>query len=1095
MKFILVQVLLLVLSFAVHPQAAQQKTSPARASNNCEETKPVEIPDLPLTNVRTLRSGITVERTLLGGSAHHYRLRLFAKHYVNLQIEKRGITLVFNLKDPAGKSLFKGAVEAHENGTDVISLLAEISGPYTLTIEPAFLNAPRGSYRIRVDDSPVVTEQDQRRIRAQAAMVEADRLANLSTLESREAGVKELHKSLEIWKSLNDTAAIIRIYQRLGQTHFWMAKYEPALHYYDQALAICHSRGDVTGEAEILRAKATISILRSDNKEAFENLNQALKVQQGASERWQLGATYLELAKYHQRLGEVIQARRNYELAIQTFHDVGDLRAESATGVSLGLLQVSTGDYQSALETLLPVSKLFHDAGLRYEEAVTMNHLGVAYYHLGRVEKAIDYYTQAQCALHLLGNTQAESAVLTNLGVIFAAQGQTDQALAKFNESIEIKKKLRDSLGESITRYHIARIRLARGEIDIARQDFAEALRITKEIYNVGGEAKVLKGIGDVYAATGNQVQALEYYNQALPLLRKVTDKQGEAQALYALALVRISQGDLLAARQALEEGIKNVEKLRAKVAGSDLRISFLAEYQRFYEVYIDLLIRLRDKYPQDGYEGLALQASERKRARVLLESFVESRANIRQGVDPQLVERGRIAQEKLNAKEEQRLRILSGEHTEAQAQSAERAVSLALDEYRQIEAQIRVSSPRYAALIQPEPIDLKAIQAQLDPATVLLVYSLGDQRSFLFAVTATTVKAHLINGRDEIEREAKRLYERFKVNKLSRALDPDLDEGERLSQMLLGPVAGQLVGKRLVIVADGKLQYVPFAALPVPGTPNERLIEKHEIVNVPSISVLREQRQALGRRVAAPKAVLVIADPVYDSHDSRLKARGARRSHVPRSKNQSQTFRNSANDLPLEPLTRLRFSNDEALGIAKLVRPDQYLELSGFAASRKSLSTTNLEQFRIIHFSAHGILNDKHPELSGIALSLYDRSGRTQDGFLHSHEFYTLNIGAELVVLSACETAVGADFRGEGMLSVARSFMYAGAPRVVVSLWKVDDRATAALMNHFYEAMFSRNMTPAEALQAAQISVASSNSQWSDPYYWAGFVLHGEWH
>ena len=1090
-KLLLVQALLLVLSFNVHPQPTQQKTSPDVASTTCKETEQVTPSPLPLTDVRPLRPGINVERTLVGGTAHHYRLRLVAKHYVNIRIEKQGITLHFSLKDPAGKILFNGAVAARESGTDLISLAAERSGPFTLSIEPVFANAPRGSYLIRVEDFPNVTEQDQRRLKAQAAMVEADRLSNLSTSASREAAIKELHKSLEIWQSLNDIPSTARIYQRLGQAHFWLTKYEPALEHYDQALKLWRSLGDLTGEAEVLRAKSTVSVLKSNHKEALESLNQALKVQLGASERWQLAFTYFELAKLHQRVGNVEQARDNYKLARETFIRVGDPRAEGATLGSLSLLHITTGDYQAALDTLIPVNKLFHDAGLKYEEAVTINHLGLTYYQLGNVEKAIAYYTKARCALNFQGNSQAESAVITNLGVIYEALGQTQRALAMFNESIEVKKKIDDQLGEAIARYHVGRLRLATGDSAKARESFDEALRIAKKIENVGSEAKILKGIGDVYAATGDQARALEYYKQALPLLIKVTDKQGEAQTLYALAMVKIRQRDLPGARHDLEQGIGIIETLRAKVAGSDLRISYLAEHQRFYEHYIDLLMQLHDKFPQDGYAGLALQASEKKRARVLLESLVESRVDIREGVDPKLVERERIAREKLNARSEQRVRTLSGPHTEAQAQNAERTVSLALDGYRQIEAQIRVSSPRYAALTRPEPIDFKSIQAQIDPATLLLVYSLGEQRSFLFAVTAKTIDVHVLARRDEIEREAKRFYERFKVDKLSRALDAGVDDGQRLSRILLNPVAEQLAGKRLVIVADGKLQYVPFAALTMPGTDNQHLLAKHEIVNLPSVSVLREQREALTRRATAPKAVVVIADPVYERYDARFKANNARRVQV----SQNQAAPALANGFPREPLTRLRFSDHEAREIAKLVPKDQYLELSGFAASRKGLSVANLEQFRILHVSAHGVLNDKHPELSGIALSLYDQRGRQQDGFLNSHEFYNLKIGAELVVLSACETAVGADFRGEGMMSLARSFMYAGARRVVVSLWKVDDRATATLMTHFYKAMLSRNMTPAAALQAAQIAVASSNSQWSDPYYWSGFVLQGEWH
>lgn len=151
------------------------------------------------------------------------------------------------------------------------------------------------------------------------------------------------------------------------------------------------------------------------------------------------------------------------------------------------------------------------------------------------------------------------------------------------------------------------------------------------------------------------------------------------------------------------------------------------------------------------------------------------------------------------------------------------------------------------------------------------------------------------------------------------------------------------------------------------------------------------------------------------------------------------------------------------------------------------------MSRYRVLHFATHGLLNSQHPELSGIVLSLVDERGRPQDGFLRLHEIYNLKLGADLVVLSACQTALGKEIKGEGLVGLTRGFMYAGAPRVVSSLWNVDDRATAELMKRFYEAMFIQGMPPAAALRAAQTSLRREKG-WAAPYYWAGFTLQGEW-
>jgi CHAT domain-containing protein len=168
-------------------------------------------------------------------------------------------------------------------------------------------------------------------------------------------------------------------------------------------------------------------------------------------------------------------------------------------------------------------------------------------------------------------------------------------------------------------------------------------------------------------------------------------------------------------------------------------------------------------------------------------------------------------------------------------------------------------------------------------------------------------------------------------------------------------------------------------------------------------------------------------------------------------------------------------------------------LEAVDFEASKATATGGSLNQYRIVHFATHGLINSRHPELSGIVLSLVDEQGMPQDGFLRLHDVYNLKLSADLVVLSACRTALGKDVKGEGLIGLTRGFMYAGAPRVVASLWDVKDEATAELMKRFYEGMLRRRMTPAAALRTAQLSMAKEK-RWEAPYYWAGFVLQGEW-
>jgi CHAT domain-containing protein len=326
------------------------------------------------------------------------------------------------------------------------------------------------------------------------------------------------------------------------------------------------------------------------------------------------------------------------------------------------------------------------------------------------------------------------------------------------------------------------------------------------------------------------------------------------------------------------------------------------------------------------------------------------------------------------------------------------------------------------------------------------------------------------------------------------------------LSGTLLGPVSGQLQRKRLLVVADGALQYVPFGALPEPppaaakggvATGGYRpLIAGHEVVSLPSASVVALLRSEAGRRAAATKTVAVLADPVFGKDDPRVKAKagapvaqkGADGAVAPAS-----DVERSANDPGVTTFDRLPVSRREAQLIEAAAPKGQSLVAVDFAASRATAMSAELGGYQIVHFATHSLIDDRHPELSGIVLSLVDERGQPQDGFLRLHDIYNMRLDADLVVLSACQTALGQEVRGEGLVGLTRGFMYAGAPRVVASMWNVGDEATAELMSRFYKNMLGKGMRPAAALREAQVSMWKER-RWAAPYYWAGFVLQGEW-
>jgi len=636
------------------------------------------------------------------------------------------------------------------------------------------------------------------------------------------------------------------------------------------------------------------------------------------------------------------------------------------------------------------------------------------------------------------------------------------------------------------------------------------------------------------HQSLGEKQRALEYYQQSLFLMRSMERRLGEAELLYRIARVHYDRGNLSAALQDIEASLKIIESMRSKITRDELRASFFANAQDYFAFYIDLLMRLDKERPADGYAAAALNASERARARVLLELLAEARKRTRHDADRTLFDRERQLRQALNEKAEYQTRLKAGDHTAEWAAEVEKEITTLQREHDEVRGRMRQRRLLNDALPQPATLSLREIQTEVvDADTILLEYALGDERSFLWAVTADSVTSYELPKRAEIDAAARKMYDLLTTRnqrktgetveqrrvRISAAEAEYEDAVQRLSEMVLSPFGAQLGTKRLLVVSDGALQYIPFAALIDPATakgPPENkqpLVARHEIVSSPSASVLALQRRELSGRKEAPEPLAVFADPVYDQSDKRVrvisrnvdKTDVATNSHqfasqdVVRRKTQLPTdleratrdFDLSLSDNPSK-IRRLPFSRAEAEAILQLA-PGQAFKALDFSANRNLAIGPEMSRYRILHFATHGLLNNEHPELSGIVLSLIDERGHKVDGFLRLNEIYNLRLPAELVVLSACQTALGKQVRGEGLVGLVRGFMYAGSKRVVASLWKVDDEATAELMKIFYRGMLKENMRPASALRAAKVEM-SHHKRWHSPYYWAAFELQGEW-
>jgi CHAT domain-containing protein/Tfp pilus assembly protein PilF len=1038
-------------------------------------------------DVRMLVPGTPIERELAGGQVHTYQVALTAGQYLRVVVDQRGIDVVVILFGPDGQQIIEVDGPSRAQGPEPVSVIAEASGSYQMEVRPLKKEAVAGRYEIKIEELRPATAKDGHRIAAERAFAEGGRLRKQGTPESLRRAIEKYQAALPLWraagegkeeaKTLND---ICLVYDALGER-------QTAFDYCHQSLQLSRELGDRVGEAHRLN---------------------------------DLGMLYADTGDKLKAINLISQAR-------QIFNAHGERRAEANTLNNLGGLYADLGELQESIDHLSQALPLFRATGDRRREAISLSNIGLTYLDLGEKQRALDYLSQALPLLRSEGDNRMEAALLNNIGRIYHDLGEKQKALDHLDQALRIWRSVGSRRGLAFALHNLGGVYYDLGDKRRALDYLSQALQLTRDDKDRYGEAQGLHAIAGIYAAFGEQQKALDHYHQALSLRRELEDRGGEAGTLSGIARVERDRGHLAEAQTNIEAALKIVESLRANFANPELRASHLASVHGRYKLYIDLLMQRHKQSPSEGYDAAALQASERARARTLLESLAEMRADIRQGVDPVLLERERSLQQQLNAKAERLTRLLSGKHTEEQAAAAKKEVEAITNEYQQVQTQIRQNSPRYAALTQPVPLSLQEIQQQvLDSDSLLLEYALGEERSHLWAVTPTSIAGYELPKRAEIETAAQRLYNLLMISHRRESKRATELAAAELSRMVLGPVARQLGNKRLLVVSDGALQYVPFAALPLPETERQRdrererkrellsvspsprlsvsptpLIAEHEIVHLPSASALAVLRRELAGRQAASRAVAALADPVLQSDDARVKeamAKARKETDSPEpapdnTRRTSESLVRSAREAGVVSLERLQFTREEAEAIVSQTREEKSLKALDFVASRATATNPELSQYRVVHFATHGLLNSQHPELSGIVLSLVDERGQPQDGFLRLHDIYNLKLGAELVVLSACQTALGKDVKGEGLVGLTRGFMYAGAARVVASLWNVRDRATAELMNRFYRGMLKEGLRPTAALRAAQVSMWREK-RWEAPYYWAGFVLQGEW-
>jgi CHAT domain-containing protein/tetratricopeptide (TPR) repeat protein len=968
---------------------------------------------------------------------------------------------------------------------------------------------------------------DTARQDAEHEVAEALRLRQLGTADALNASASAFERAIAKWRVVGDRTQLAAGLRGLGVVHRMLGRTKEsvaelteavtllsdtgqralalgelassfliggdshkALDMYEDALAALREIHDQPGEAKVLNNIGVVTLNLGESHRAIDAFKESL-AKADADDLVARGNTLGNLASAYSNIGDIATAKEFLSQSLDIRQAKSDKRGLAAGLYILGNIEQNTGEPQKALAHLKDSVDLRRATGDRSGEAYSVQTLGSAYQKLGELSAALDCFEQARRIRHEIGNRNAEADTLMHIADAHERLGEHALAIEHAEQALHLMQQAGNPRGEGEALVVLGELSRAGGQTHRALEYLDRALPLTSASNDVGSQMRALGVAAAAHTDLGEARLGLDGLRQAVTLAQQSRDRFGEIEWLFETARAHARLGDLLQARWVAEQSVTAAEGVRSDLTGADFRARYFATVRHAYDLLIDTLMRLDAAQPGQGLRESAFEVSERARARSLLDLLSESRVDLREGLDAELLKRERDLESALAAKTQAVVQLRVGPHSDAEAAATGRELDALTTALRELEAEIRLRSPHYAALTQPSIATLADVQhSLLDDDTVLVEFDLGEERSYMWLVTRSSIDARSLPSRAAIEAAVRRVYSLISVN------DPasSADVARRLSELgtlLMGALPRS--ARRVVVVPDGALEYLPFGAL-LSGS-ERPLLSRSEVMTLPSASTLATLRAERlgGSRPKASKFIAAIADPVFDEHDPRVTHQSTARAVNETVGGADAGVLRSAAESGLERLERLRFSRREADVIRSLVPQDQRLTALDFDASRETMLDPVLGDYRIVHIATHGLINSRHPELSGLVLSLVNSEGRAQDGFVKSYELYKLKLNADLVVLSACQTALGEQVRGEGLISLTRPFMYAGVPRVVASLWEVPDRASAALMDLFYQGIVKEHLAAAAALRRAQMKLRDT-PQWSSPYFWAGFVLQGDW-
>lgn len=902
-------------------------------------------------------------------------------------------------------------------------------------------------------------------------------------------GFKE---ALDIVRTARDPSAESVCLTKLGLLHWNIGQVHEAIIYYSNAQQKARESGQTDVQERCQEVLEAISFYntgknyRQSNllQRSVESFERALSISKRIKNEEITVKSLRQLSLTYWQMNDLKSFLLCNEEALRSAKNIKHKKEEGRCLNNIGLYHWKSTNYSNALNYFQKALQISRDMNEMQPEAESLNNIGIIYKDLGDFEKAISYF---YAAIEIDRKTHNKAAIfydMINIGSAYKARGNLNNNVAELNRALNCFTdclNLLDANSEALVKIsllnNIGATYCDLGNYRKAFDYYLLGLVETNKSRLFEETSFLNNNIGNIYIRLNKINSAISSFKKTISSASKFQFRRALWEAYYGLGQCYESKGEFQAALSNYEKSIEIIDGIRSRILLDAFKAGFARDKFKVYEHILDLLFQLRTADQEESSVERMFSIVEKAKARAFLESLADAKVDLKEGLNPAFKKKeGDISREISSIVFQLSNPALCDEERNKRISMLGRAE----DEYMRLMSEMKMERSELANLVSPETCSLRQLREELlDDRTALAEYFLGESRSYLFFVTKKESELFELPSREVLEQSLKG-YLKALVTPNQRGFSGSL-ASERIFGELIFPLCLPVAAgiDRLIIIPDGVLYYLPFETLGIPGTERRRsryLIENYEVSYAPSSSSLIFLSGKATKPV--PKAFLGFGDPMYESMESHANGMTLAKSEILGDIYLGQGF----------DFSPLPFSKKEILDVAEYFPKksrDLYL---GSEAQEKLLKGLPLEDYKIVHFACHGLLDEKVPFRSALVLSKDER--KEEDGFLQVREIYNLRMNADLVVLSACQTGKGSLERAEGLMGLPRIFFYAGSKAVVSALWPIGDRSTAAFMNKFY-GFLSGGYNKTTALRLAKLRMI--DSEFSHPFYWAAFVLNGD--